>query len=91
MSKVYRVGKHSIIFSENDVDDYIICLCTFPHNNEEKLDVDYLRSLALFGAVVRLIFDGYYDGHDDDYIFIPADVPQWIRDEIERLTNDGNL
>ena len=65
-------------FSEMD-DDYS-CLCTFPMNDMERLDADRVRSLALFGAAVRLAFDGVLE-----HGFLPSTVPEWIRDEIDRI------
>lgn len=81
--KTYSIRNKHIRFSE-DNDDYG-CLCTFPHNDNEYLSLDRLKSLALFGAVVRLVMDGYYDDREDDgYIFIPQDVPEWILESVER-------
>lgn len=67
-----------IRFSESD-DEYS-CLCTFPYNDMGRLDVDKVRSLALFGAAVRLAFDG-----DLEHGFLPKAVPEWIRNEIDRI------
>lgn len=67
-----------IRFSE--VDDDYQCLCTFPGNDQGKLDIDRVRSLALFGAAVRLAFDG-----DLEHGILPACVPEWIRSEIDRV------
>ena len=67
-----------IRFSKSD-EDYS-CLCTFPMNDMECLDADRVRSLALFGAAVRLAFEGKLE-----HGFLPAAVPSWIRDEIDRI------
>ncbi len=66
-----------IRFSESD-DDYG-CLCIFPYQNE-GLDIEDIRGLALFGAAVRLAFSG-----DLEHGFLPKAVPEWIRDEIDRV------
>ena len=81
--KVYDVGHKFIQYSEDDVE--FMCLCTFPHNDQEHLEIDRLKSLAIFGAVVRLIHDGYYSEHGD-YIYIPRDVPEWVLEGVRRLT-----
>ncbi len=65
-------------FSEMD-DDYA-CLCTFPNNDMGHLDADRVRSLALFGAAVRLVFDSGLE-----HGFLPQAVPEWIRKEIDRV------
>jgi len=66
-----------IRFSELD-DDYG-CLCTFPYY-EGLLDVATIRDLALFGAAVRLAFEGQLE-----HGFLPHAVPEWIRNEIDRV------
>ena len=66
-----------IRFSEMD-DDYG-CLCTFPYR-DERLDVEDIRDLALFGAAVRLAFEG-----ELEHGFLPDAVPEWIRKEIDRV------
>jgi len=68
----------NIQFSE--MDDEYSCLCTFPMNDMGRLDPDRVRSLALFGAAVRLAFDG-----DLEHGFLPDAVPVWIREEIDRV------
>ena len=81
--KIYNVYGKSIQFSEMN-DDWT-CLCTFPHNYEPKLDADAVRSLALLGAAVVLARRGDLDGE-----MLPDCVPQWIRDELQRVTQDSD-
>ena len=69
-----------IQFSE--IDDDTSCLCTFPHNNGEKLDKEDVRSLAMLGAAVVLAHRGELE---DEYNFLPHCLPQWIRDELKRI------
>lgn len=83
--KYYPVKNKYIVFDENN--DEFGCLCTFPHNYNEKLNLADLQTLAIFGAVVRLVLAGYYDNHDE-YVFIPNDVPQWIIDGIKNIGKD---
>ena len=85
----YRINGKAVIFS--DWNDEFPCLCCFPGNyiteNGESVDGELLQSLALFGAVVRLIFDGYYDQvSKDEYIYIPGDVPDWVLAKVRLLT-----
>lgn len=79
--KAYKIKDKYIMFEENNE---VSCLCTFPHNYAEKLEMTDLQSLALLGAVVRLVIGGYYDDHKGEYIFIPSDVPEWIIREVDR-------
>lgn len=83
--KPYRIHNKIIMFNDNN--DEFGCLCTFPHNNNEKLYFEDIQSLAMFGAVVRLVLNGYYENYDG-YIFIPGDVPQWIIDGIRNIGKD---
>ena len=66
-----------IRFSE--IDDSYFCLCTFPYD-QGRLDIERVRSLALFGAAVRLAFEGLLE-----HGFLPKAVPEWIREEIDRV------
>lgn len=83
--KSYRVLGKLIQFSESD--DEFTCLCTFPHNDQEHLEIDRLKSLAIFGAVVQLVLKGYYDDHEGEYIFIPHDVPSYVLRDVRSLTS----
>ena len=68
----------------SDMDDSYGCLCTFPYNySDEKLYTDTVRSLALLGAALVLV------QHDeiDTPAFLPYAVPDWIREEIDRILN----
>jgi hypothetical protein len=61
------------------------CLCTFPFNDEvigKKLSKGRIYSLALLGAAVA-IQANTRDGLKGNYL--PDCVPEWIRDEIDRL------
>lgn len=69
-----------IQFSE--MDDDTACLCTFPYNFNGKLDAEHVRSLAMLGAAVVLAHQGELG---DDMNFLPHCLPQWVRDEIERI------
>ena len=80
--KSYDVGHKYIRFSEES--DFS-CLCTFPHNDNGELSIERMKALALFGAVVRLIFDDYYAEHGE-YIYIPDDVPEWVLEGVRSLT-----
>ena len=82
--KIYDIGHHYIQFSDSD--DEFGCLCIFPHEDDiEHLELDRLKSLALLGAVARLIFDGYYERHGE-FIYIPNDVPEWVLDGVRRMS-----
>ena len=75
--KVYTMVSNSekeywIIFSEGDDHG---CLCTFPDNDMEQMSTERIKSLAIFGAAVRLAMDDYFDG---PYIFLPDALPKWI-------------
>jgi len=83
--KSYRVLGKLIQFSDSD--DEFTCLCTFPHNDQEHLDIDRLKSLAIFGAVVQLVLKGYYDDHEGEYIFIPHDVLSYVLRDVRSLTS----
>lgn len=81
--KTYQVGTKQVCFSESDTE--FACLCTFPHNDNSFLEIDRAKALVLFGAVVRLIHDGYYTTHGE-YIYIPGDVPAWIIEGVRKLS-----
>ena len=67
-----------IRFSE--MDDTFGCLCTFPWNNQENMDIDTLRSLALLGAGVVLA----YHNEIDTPVFLPYGIPDWIIKGIDK-------
>ena len=87
--KVYTIlgrhGKYRLTFSA--MDEGYGCLCTFPYNDAATggLDRDRVRSLALFGAAVRLAWGGAIVTDESGYVFLPDAVPAWIRDEIDRV------
>src|SRR3990167_96332 len=56
----------------NEMDDEFRCLCTFPGNDQEELDIERIKSLALFGAAVHLLMSGELDGP----VFIPDGPPR---------------
>lgn len=66
-----------IMFSE--MNDDIGCLCTFPHNDGDRLDAERVRSLAYLGAAVVLEHNG-----DLEHPYLPKCLPDWIRNEIDR-------
>jgi hypothetical protein len=70
--------EHYLQFSDSD-DDYA-CLCTFSGNDMGQLDLGEVRSLALFGAAVRLAFSD-----ELEHGILPGAVPEWIREEIDRV------
>ena len=72
-----------IRFSEGDND--LGCLCTFPHNDMGQLSADRVRSLAYLGAAVVMLKRG-----DIDDGYLPGCLPEWIREEIDRLTIGSN-
>jgi hypothetical protein len=82
--QIYEIKDKFVSFQDSD--DEFSCLCLFPPK-DERLEIDKVKSLALFGAVVRLILDGYYDDeyYDNKYIYIPLDVPEWILNDIRRI------
>ena len=69
------------------------CLCTFPHNYEvsgKKLNKWTIASLALLGAGIAISANKASSmiGSDDKYIdsyYLPNCIPQWIRDEFDRI------
>ena|SRR3990167_11375119 len=79
-------GKVSIHFS--DMDEDYSCLCTFPHNYTVdgviKLDKTEVRSMAVLGAMVALAYAGRIQ-HQQGYSYIPNDVPEDVRKEIDRV------
>ncbi len=79
---VYPVGRAEIQFEEGSSWP---CLCTFPHNSRAfgEVDPETVKSLALFGAACRLALEGDLAGT----VLLPSDVPQWIRDGIEKAVN----
>jgi len=77
--EIYTIGKTSIQFSETD--ETWRCLCTFPHNDGNRLDSTRVASLALLGAAVVLTNRG-----ELLHGMLPDAVPVWIRQEIKRNT-----
>jgi hypothetical protein len=63
-----------------DTDDRATCLCTFPFNNGQRIDLQEMRSLAMLGAAVVM----QHHKHEE-YRYLPGDLPQWIVDEIDRV------
>ena len=88
--KSYRIGAFNYAKQESRdcyiefstaSDDYV-CLCAFPHNwTEQKMDSDDVRSLAILGAAVILASRE----QEDDRIYIPNDIPAWMRAEVDRV------
>jgi len=75
---VYPVGRAEIQFEE---DSSWACLCTFPACFDVGyIDPETVKSLALFGAACRLALEGDLRGS----VLLPSDVPQWIRDGIDK-------
>lgn len=79
-------GLVDIRFSEGD-EDYG-CLCTFPHNymvaGKIAIDKAVVRSLAVLGAMVVLAHQGKIN-HQNGYSYIPSDVPEELRQQIDGL------
>lgn len=73
--------------SFDELDDTYNCLCTFPTNDEalNNISKERLRSLALLGAAVCIAAEAEEDMTEAK---LPHVVPQWIRDEIDRLLCD---
>jgi len=69
----------------SDMDDEFGCLCTFPTNDTfngiNELDIERIKSLALFGAAVHLLMSSELDGP----VFIPDGLPRWIVDAVRRI------
>lgn len=74
-------GDGVIHFSEWD--DSIGCLCTFP-GGRLRLDEDTVRSLAYLGAAVVMQHQSC-----KEWFYLPGDLPQWMRDEIDRCVLHG--
>ena len=68
-----------VMFSE--MNDEFGCLCTFPFNDGEELDIERIKALALLGAATVLILSGDLDGP----VFIPDGLPRWIVDAVRRI------
>lgn len=68
-----------IHFSENQ--EEWGCLCTFPHNDYERLNEGRVRDLALLGAAVVLIHEGRLNSD----VLLPRDIPDWIVKGIDRI------
>ena len=75
----YRYESELIRFSE--MDDTVSCLCTFPHNDMEHLDLSRVRSLAMLGAAIVLIHHDEIEGP----VYLPNNLPKWIITELERI------
>jgi len=75
----YEIDDTYVRFS--DMDDEFRCLCTFPFHDGEELDIERIKSLALFGAAVHLLMSGELDGP----VFIPDGLPRWIVDAVRRI------
>ena len=71
----YEVGDSYVRFNE------FRCLCTFPFNDGEELDIERIKALALLGAATVLILSGDLDGP----VFIPDGLPAWIVDAVRRI------
>lgn len=56
------------------------CLCTWPACDGDILEPSSVRSLALLGAAVVLVWDDKLE-----YGILPNAVPEWIREEIKRI------
>jgi hypothetical protein len=77
--KYYLEGMdYPIAFSE--MNDDVCCLCTFGHNDGTALDPERVRSLAYLGAAVVLVSHG-----QADHGYIPSCLPDWIKQEIDRI------
>ena len=77
----YEFEKTSIHFS--DLNEETSCLCTFPYNEEifKQLDPHIVRSLAMLGAAIVLVHQAEFN---DDYMFLPEQLPEWIVNEIKK-------
>jgi len=92
--RIYPIVKNSRSHGDsdfvafNEMDDEFRCLCTFPTNDTfngiNELDIERIKSLALFGAAVHLLMSGELDGP----VFIPDGLPRWIVDAVRRI-RDG--
>ena len=78
-NKYYLEGiDYPIAFSEMNED--VRCLCTFAHNDGKSLDPERVRSLAYLGAAVVLV-----SNEQADHGYIPSCLPDWIKQEIDRI------
>lgn len=58
------------------------CLCTFPYNEPDYgISNEDIQSLAMLGALVVYCHHGYTQ---DDLIYFPSDVPEWLQEVIRR-------
>src|SRR3990167_10609018 len=85
--RIYPIVKNSRSHGDSDyvrfseMNDEFGCLCTFPFNDGEELDIERIKSLALFGAAVHMLMSGELDGP----VFIPDGLPRWIVDAVRRI------
>jgi hypothetical protein len=87
----YNIGNGNLLRFSESADD-IACLCTFPHNDGNELTPCRVRSLAYLGAMLMLSRRGTLGR--GQYVYVPADLPKWMRDEIDRCvpdTSNANL
>lgn len=68
----------TIHFSESD--DSVTCLCTTHPDGGDRLSLEEIRSLAYLGAAVV-----FQHQRHQEYWHLPGDLPQWVRDEIDRV------
>jgi len=80
----YCIDDNVITWPEDD-DGEFPCLCTFPLSRK-GLDEETVRSLALLGAAVVLARQGLFD---DEWVFIPESLPQWIVDGVRDIVMMG--
>jgi len=80
----YNFNDIGIHFSDNSD---VSCLCTFPHNYEHnhKLDREIIKSLAMLGAAIALIYHDEENKYKSKYFFLPHGLPEWIEEELNKF------
>lgn len=66
-----------------EMDDETCCLCTFPHNDQNRPCADRVRSLAYLGAMFVLAKRGEVER--GEYVYLPHDLPPAIREAIDKV------
>ncbi len=81
----YHIDESGMIMAHFSEDGNSDCLCTFPHNDQERMSPGRVRAMALLGAAVVLLKQGQLSPTEDGYVFLPDMLPDWVVDGINRL------
>lgn len=75
----YPIEESGIVFAHFDeMSDSTACLCTFPHNDQDKLTIERIRSLAMLGAATVLYKRGLIRTEGGELVYLPSDLPDWF-------------